>query len=85
VCFFPSFFAVRECCRRQGYGEALLRAAIVKCRERPISRLTLHVDPMRDAAMNLYKKLGFELDTVVIDYYAPHRDAHRMFIDFGTP
>ena len=76
--------AVRECCRRQGYGEALLKAAIAKCRARPICRVTLHVDPTRDAAMNLYKKVGFKLDTVVTSYYAPHRDAHRMFIDFDT-
>ncbi|KAI5083730.1 hypothetical protein GOP47_0003473, partial [Adiantum capillus-veneris] len=77
--------AVRECYRKQGYGQALLKAAIVKCQTRPICRVTLHVDPTREAAMGLYKKMGFRTDTIVLDYYAPRRDAHRMFIDFDKP
>ncbi|KAH7278667.1 hypothetical protein KP509_38G051500 [Ceratopteris richardii] len=74
--------AVRQCYRKQGYGWSLMKAAISKCRARSVCRVTLHVDPTREAAMGLYKKLGFQLDTVVHDYYAPQRDAYRMFIDF---
>ncbi|MCO5585627.1 hypothetical protein L7F22_039562 [Adiantum nelumboides] len=83
----PSLAAapVRDCYRKQGYGQALLKAAILKCQTRPICRITLHVDPTREAAMNLYKKMGFRIDTVVFDYYAPRRDAHRMFMDFERP
>eukprot|EP00250_Pteridium_aquilinum_P010134 c19172_g1_i1 orf=48-578(-) len=76
--------AVKECYRRQGYGHSLLKAAILKCQTRPICRVTLHVDPAREAAMGLYKRMGFRTDTIVLDYYAPRRDAHRMFIDFDT-
>lgn len=76
--------AVRESCRKQGYGEALLKAAIDKCRTRAVSRVILHVDPAREAAMCLYKKMGFKIDAVVQSYYAPHRDAYRMFIDYDT-
>ncbi|KAL6538251.1 hypothetical protein OROGR_012239 [Orobanche gracilis] len=52
--------AVNEKYRRQGHGEALLKAAIEKCKTRNIHRISLHVDPSRTAAMNLYKKFGFQ-------------------------
>lgn len=74
--------AVRESCRRQGYGEALLRTAIEKCRTRNIQRLSLHVDPLRVDALSLYKKLGFKIDTLIHSYYSQDRHAYRMFLDF---
>eukprot|EP01018_Ginkgo_biloba_P033477 Gb_19545 [translate_table: standard] len=74
--------AVRESCRRQGYGEALLRAAIEKCKTRNIQRLSLHVDPLRIEALSLYRKLGFRIDTLLHSYYCEGRHAYRMFLDF---
>ncbi|XP_051129778.1 uncharacterized protein LOC127250504 isoform X2 [Andrographis paniculata] len=59
--------AVREKYRRQGQGEALLKAAIDKCKTRNIHRISLHVDPSRTAAMNLYKKFGFQFRTIPTD------------------
>ncbi|KAG6752421.1 hypothetical protein POTOM_044648 [Populus tomentosa] len=47
---------VKENYRRQGHGEALLKAAIEKCKTRKVQRISLHVDPLRTAAMTLYKK-----------------------------
>jgi len=73
--------AVKESCRRQGHGEALLAAAVERCRRRKIQRLSLHVDPTRTAAVALYRKAGFQVDTTVEGYYAPHRDAYRMYLD----
>ncbi|KAJ0112172.1 hypothetical protein Patl1_02226 [Pistacia atlantica] len=70
--------AVKESCRRQGHGEALLKAAIEKCRSRNVSRIMLHVDTLRTAAMNLYKKLGFQVDALTQGYYSPDRHAYRM-------
>ena len=75
-------YAVKESCRRQGHGEALLRAAIEKCRSRKVQRVSLHVDPTRIAAVNLYKKHGFQVDCLVKSYYSADRDAYRMYLDF---
>ena len=73
--------AVKENCRRQGHGEALLAAAVERCRRRKIQRLSLHVDPTRTAAVALYRKAGFQVDTTIEGYYAPHRDAYWMYFD----
>ncbi|THF99368.1 hypothetical protein TEA_008851 [Camellia sinensis var. sinensis] len=74
-----------EKCRGQGHGEALLKAAIQKCRTRSVHRISLHVDPSRAPAMTLYKKLGFRVDNLIEGYYSPDRNAYRMYLDFdGT-
>ncbi|XP_006350048.1 putative ribosomal-protein-alanine acetyltransferase [Solanum tuberosum] len=74
--------AVKENYRGQGHGEKLLEAAVQKCRTRNVHRISLHVDPTRTAAMQLYKKLGFQVDTLVEGYYSSDRNAYRMYLDF---
>ncbi|ONM05374.1 putative ribosomal-protein-alanine acetyltransferase [Zea mays] len=81
LCATITKLAVKENCRRQGHGEALLAGAVERCRRRKVQRLSLHVDPTRTAAVALYRKAGFQVDTTVEGYYAPHRDAYRMFLD----
>ncbi|XP_004514448.1 uncharacterized protein [Cicer arietinum] len=76
--------AVKEQWRKQGHGEALLKAAIEKCRTRKISRILLHVDPLRTPALNLYKKHGFQVDCLVDGYYSSDRNAYRMYLDFDS-
>ncbi|TYH90650.1 hypothetical protein E1A91_A13G060900v1 [Gossypium mustelinum] len=76
--------AVKESRRRQGHAEALLKAAIQKCRTRNIHRISLHVDPLRIPAMGLYKKLGFQVDSLIKCYYSADRDANRMYLDFDS-
>ncbi|GER41563.1 acyl-CoA N-acyltransferases-like protein [Striga asiatica] len=76
--------AVKENFRRQGLGEALLQAAIEKCKSRNIHRISLHVDPSRTAAVSLYKKLGFQVDCLVECYYSSDRNAYRMYLDFNA-
>lgn len=76
--------AVKENYRRQGHGEAMLEAAIKNCRTRNIGRITLHVDPSRTPAMSLYKKHGFQIDSMIKSYYSSDRDAYRMYLDFDT-
>lgn len=73
---------MRENYRRQGLGEALLRAAIQKCRTRNVQRVSLHVDPLRASAVNLYNKLGFQVDNMIEGYYSSDRNAYRMYLDF---
>lgn len=82
LCAIITKLAVKENYRRQGYGDALLKAAIEKCRSKRIHRVSLHVDPLRTSAMNLYKKTGFQIDTLVKSYYSSDRDAYRMYLDF---
>ncbi|KAL8228506.1 hypothetical protein R6Q57_016090 [Mikania cordata] len=84
LCAFVTKLAVKEKYRRQGHGEALMKAAIEKCKSKRINRVSLHVDPLRSSAVNLYKKLGFQIDTLVRAYYSSDRDAYRMFIDFDN-
>ncbi|KAF8411164.1 hypothetical protein HHK36_003707 [Tetracentron sinense] len=74
---------VKENYRRQGHGEALLKAAIQKCRTRNIQRICLYVDPSRNPAMILYQKLGFQVDNLIESYYSSDRNAYRMYLDFG--
>lgn len=73
---------VKENYRRQGHGEALLKAAIEKCKKRNIHRISLHVDPERTVAVSLYQKIGFQVDATIKGYYSSDRDAYRMYLDF---
>ncbi|PUZ38424.1 hypothetical protein GQ55_9G195500 [Panicum hallii var. hallii] len=81
LCASITKLAVKESCRRQGHGEALLAAAVERCRRRRVQRVSLHVDPARTAAVALYRKAGFQVDATVVGYYAPQRDAYRMYMD----
>ncbi|KAG5020915.1 hypothetical protein AAZX31_06G274800 [Glycine max] len=76
--------AVKEQWRGQGHGEALLKAAIQKCSTSKVLRIMLHVDPLRTPAVNLYKKHGFQVDTLVEGYYSSDRNAYRMYLDFDS-
>ncbi|KAF5745966.1 hypothetical protein HS088_TW06G00131 [Tripterygium wilfordii] len=76
--------AVKESCRRRGYGEALLKAAISKCRARNVKRVLLQVDPLRISAMELYKKLGFQVDTFIKGFYSTGQDAYAMYLEFDS-
>lgn len=75
---------MKEQYRRQGHGEALLKAAIEKCRARKVSRIVLHVDPTRMPALTLYRKQGFQVDTLIEGYYSSDRNAYRMYLDLDA-
>lgn len=79
------FDSVRESCRRQGYGESLIHAAIQQIRDRRLQCVNLHVDPTRSAAVALYKKNGFLVEITVKSYYAADRDAYRMVLQLTSP
>ncbi|KAG0502498.1 hypothetical protein HPP92_002570 [Vanilla planifolia] len=83
LCASITKLAVKENCRRKGYGEELLRAAIHKCRTRNIQRVCLHVDPERIPAVLLYEKLGFQIDEFIECYYSADRNAYRMYLEFN--
>ncbi|KAK3039581.1 hypothetical protein RJ639_027725 [Escallonia herrerae] len=75
---------LKENYRRHGLGEALLKAAIDRCRTRNVHRVSLHVEPLRISALNLYKKLGFQVDNLIVGYYSSNRNAYRMYLDFTS-
>lgn len=75
---------MRDNYRKQGHGEALLKAAIEKCRSRKVHRISLNVDPLRTPAMSLYKKLGFQVEDLIEGYYSPGRDAYKMYLEFDS-
>ncbi|XP_062153062.1 uncharacterized protein LOC133861323 [Alnus glutinosa] len=84
LCASVTKLAVKENCRRQGHGEALLKVAIQKCRTRNVHRISLHVDPLRTPAVILYKRFGFQVDNLIEGYYSSDRNAYRMFLDFDA-
>ncbi|XP_072962397.1 uncharacterized protein [Typha angustifolia] len=82
LCASITKLAVKDSHRKKGHGEALLKAAMEKCIQRKIHRISLHVDPTRTPAVSLYKKLGFQVDGIIESYYSPGRNAYRMYLDF---
>ncbi|KAL1325172.1 hypothetical protein HN51_035265 [Arachis hypogaea] len=76
--------AVKEQWRKQGHGEALLKAAIQKCKTRKVSRIMFHVDPSRTPAVSLYKKHGFQVDRLIEGYYSLERHAYVMYLELDS-
>lgn len=65
-------------CRRQGLGRRLVAAALDRAAASGADRMLLEVDPGNDAAVALYRGLGFTGLTVRTDYYGPGRNAMIM-------
>ena len=55
--------------RRQGIASKLLEYLIDYCKEKSISNITLEVNENNIAAINLYKKYGFETAATRKNYY----------------
>jgi len=71
--------AVHPDCRGLGLGEALMRFAIAKVREAGAAFMTLEVRPSNAPAVQLYRKLGFEVLGTRKNYYTkPDEDAYVM-------
>ncbi|CAI2163461.1 15411_t:CDS:2 [Funneliformis geosporum] len=64
--------------KRIGLGEKLLKSALEKMNVPKRSKADLHVDIEREAAINLYKKIGFKAIKRVVNYYEFGRDAWLM-------
>ncbi len=71
--------AVHPDCRGQGLGEAMMRFALAKVRAAGAAFVTLEVRQSNAPAVNLYKKLGFDILGTRKHYYTnPDEDAHIM-------
>lgn len=60
--------------RGRGIGTQLMQAALARS-EAPV---LLTVDPANEAAVELYRKFGFQVRETVRGYYRPHEDRHVM-------
>lgn len=71
--------AVKESKRHRKIATGLFDAVFHYAKSEKIKEFTLEVRPSNIAAINLYKKLGFEIDGVRKNYYAnPKEDAVLM-------
>ena len=55
--------------RRMGIGEAVLRQLLSQLRNKGTKFIFLEVRPSNAAALNLYRKLGFDIVGIRKDYY----------------
>ena len=75
--------AIRGDARRRGHGRALMQAAIERARERGAERVLLEVRADNEAAISLYRALGFRLLDTRRRYYAGGTDALVMELPVG--
>jgi ribosomal-protein-alanine N-acetyltransferase len=64
--------------RRKGIAEALMTTAMEGMRKYNAKQCYLEVRVTNEAAVGLYKKLGFEISRTVRGYYADGEDAYVM-------
>ncbi len=64
--------------RRKGVAEALMATAMEGMRQYKAKQCYLEVRVTNEAAVDLYKKLGFEISRTVRGYYADGEDAYVM-------
>jgi ribosomal-protein-alanine N-acetyltransferase len=64
--------------RRKGIGQALITEAMEGMRLHNAKQCFLEVRMTNTAAVNLYKKLGFQVTRTIYGYYADGEDAYVM-------
>jgi len=64
--------------RRKGMAKALVAKAMENMRLYKAKQCFLEVRATNTSAINLYKKLGFEVTRTIRGYYADGEDAHMM-------
>lgn len=70
--------AVRQECRKKGYGERLIDKSLEVLQLHGTSTFYLTVEQNNAPAISLYKKKGFELKEIKKDYLGPGQDRALM-------
>lgn len=78
-------FAIRAGDRGRGHGRRLLRGALAAARRRGCRRLTLETDPSNEAAVSLYRSLGFRRIAQLGPYYEDGSPADRYARELTSP
>ena len=71
--------AVREECRRQGEGRALVEELLRRFAESGVSRVFLEVRESNRAAVGFYERMGFRQSGRREDYYREPREAALVY------
>ena len=77
--FIHSFYISKEL-RNKGVGKKLLKYSIDLFFIEGLSRIELTVDPENEAAVSLYKKIGFKVLQLKKDEYGTGNDRYLMFL-----
>jgi ribosomal-protein-alanine N-acetyltransferase len=77
--------AVRPIHRKHGVATALLKATIRKLRRSGAAAVWLMVRRENEAAIRLYRKLGFVRTETVLNYYDGRSPGWRMRMKLGAP
>ncbi len=72
--------AVHPSYRRMGLGESLLREAIEDMKRLGVRKVLLEVKVDNKAAINLYSKVGFKINSILKGYYNGG-DGYSMYMD----
>ena len=78
-------FCVKKEYRKKGIGTSLINFCINNCIKNGYPKFKLQVAVTNEKAINLYKKLGFEITEKLVNYYSdvkpPDNDAYLMLLD----
>lgn len=75
-------FTVDDRCRRQGIGVKLLQKSILEMRLNSIDHINLYVATDNEPAINLYRKVGFEITEEVMNICGSGKKCYKMEISF---
>ena len=82
---YVSLLCVRKEYSGNHFGESLLKYCIDNCQKMKYENFSLHVSTKNMPALNLYKKLGFEIKDFLKEYYEDqepgNNDAYFMILN----
>jgi ribosomal-protein-alanine acetyltransferase len=72
--------AVQKSHRGRGLGALLLNEMLAQLRDAGVDEVVLEVGEANQTAIRLYRRLGFEVDRTLPDFYGPGQHALRMVL-----
>jgi ribosomal-protein-alanine N-acetyltransferase len=75
-CIMITNFCIVPEYRGMGYGKKMMQYMFLSCTSDVAIILQVHVDNHK--AQNLYRKLGFRITLILLDYYGPRQNGYLM-------